>query len=161
MKTCSSVPSRRLFEFTLLWADPVDALIGTSAAHAPSGSVSVSVCLSHRRNRSRINASFDQGARGGDVPFDWQFLDLLDSVSSVLPPGLKFFLLEAEFPQSQSELSHRFASEPVPGPQQLCHRRLDQLVLFSQNIYLTVRCVGLVRVRVFLQCGRRGNMTCD
>ena len=54
MKTSSSVTSRRLREFTLLWADPVVALIGTSAAHAPSGPVSVSVCLSHQRNRSRI-----------------------------------------------------------------------------------------------------------
>ena len=38
---------RRLWEFTLLCADPTVASIGTSAAHAPNGAVPASVCLSH------------------------------------------------------------------------------------------------------------------
>ena len=65
------------------------------------------------------------GPRNWDVPFPSQFLDLFGSESL----GLKFFLLLSEFPQSHSELSHRLAFGPVPGPQQLFHRRLDLLVL--------------------------------
>ena len=68
-KLCSTTSTRRSHEdiffrsqstspgIHLLWADPVVGVIGTSAAHAPSGTVLVSVCLSHQRHRSRINAS--------------------------------------------------------------------------------------------------------
>ena len=127
MKTSSSVPSRRLREFTLLWADPVVALIGTSAAHAPSGPIRFGSGLSHQRNRSRINASLTRSLPSSP---EVEMFRSTQWGQKFLPPGLKFFLLGAEFPRSQSELSHRFAFGPVSGPQQLCHCRSDQLVLF-------------------------------
>ena len=71
----------RLLELTLLGADLV------------------SVCFSHRRGRSRIDASFDQGLTDWDVPFQSQFLSL----------GFRFFCFLSESRQSQSEVSHHLA----------------------------------------------------
>ena len=62
MEMSSSVgASRRLPDFSLLCANPAVASVGTSAAHAPNGSVPVLVCLPHQRGRSRVNASFTWG----------------------------------------------------------------------------------------------------
>ena len=156
--------TRRSHEDVLFLSNPVGVsgnslcYVPTRSSRRPARPLHTPRTAPQQRSKSRINASFTWGLPLGstnwDVQFQSQFLDLFGSEplptrwEDFLSLGLKFLLLE--FPQSQSELSHRLVFSPVPGPQQLRHYRLDQLVLSHgcQSNWF----VACLRLQLFAPC---------